>query len=296
MTEKEVKALGEETKALLNAEQWNQLNTWCSSTAERVSLDTKAKQIQKFERLHVKQHLAPQLDQDKAVRNFNSRTLVEKEKEALALGLNFAVAPKQIPTFEIIAATEATANQLDKETAQSLRQGVSSILNTTKLPKSNLSRELHKAVKSLREDKNIVILPADKGNATVVLDRVDYEAKMENLLKDSAYKKVTQNPTSRVEAKVSTALRECVRKGHITGKKHLTLAHQFTSPPPPTNLRPAKDTQGRHPLPANRGSHRFPDTPVGKGAGQDPFTTGWQESLSCEELKRLCESDPPNLP
>ncbi len=188
MTEKEVKALGEETKALLNAEQWNQLNTWCSSTAERVSLDTKAKQIQKFERLHVKQHLAPQLDQDKAVRNFNSRTLVEKEKEALALGLNFAVAPKQIPTFEIIAATEATANQLDKETAQSLRQGVSSILNTTKLPKSNLSRELHKAVKSLREDKNIVILPADKGNATVVLDRVDYEAKMENLLKDSAYK------------------------------------------------------------------------------------------------------------
>ncbi len=42
---------------------------------------------------------------------------------------------------------------------------------------------------------------------------------------------MTQNPTSRVEAKVSTALRECVRKGHITGKKHLTLAHQFTSPP-----------------------------------------------------------------
>ena len=78
--------------------------------AERVSLDTKAKQIQKFERLQAKQHLAPQLDQDKVVKNLSSKTLTEKEKEALALGLNVAVAPKQIPTFEIIATTEATAS------------------------------------------------------------------------------------------------------------------------------------------------------------------------------------------
>ena len=56
--------------------------------------------------------------------------------------------------------------------------------------RSNLSRDLHKAVKSLREDKNIVILPADKENATVVLDQSDYEAKMEDLLQDVAYKKV----------------------------------------------------------------------------------------------------------
>ena len=57
------------------------------------------------------------------------------------------------------------------------------------------------------------------------------EKKMENLLKDSAYKKVTRNPTSRVEAKVSTALKECEQNGHITGKKRLALAHQFSSPP-----------------------------------------------------------------
>ena len=67
----------------------------------------------------------------------------------LALGLNFAVTPKQIPIFEIIAATEATASQLDSETAQRLRHRVSSILSTAKPPKSNLSRELQKAVKNL---------------------------------------------------------------------------------------------------------------------------------------------------
>ena len=38
----------------------------------------------------------------------------EEEKEVLALGLNFAIAPKQIPTLNIIAATECTAARLDE--------------------------------------------------------------------------------------------------------------------------------------------------------------------------------------
>ena len=39
-----------------------------------------------------------------------------------------------------------------------------------------------------------------------------------------------RNPTSRVEANVSSALKECERKAHITSKKRLTLAHQFSPP------------------------------------------------------------------
>ena len=231
-TEKESRILSEEIRTLVNEEQWNQLEAWCCSTMEKICLDSKAKQIQKFEHLQAKQHVAPpQLDQDKVVKSLSSRSLAPKEKEALALGLNVAVTPQWIPTFEIIAATEATASQLESETAQLLRHRVSSILSTAKPPRSNLSGELQKAVKNLREDRNIVILPADKGNATVILDQADYAAKMEHFLEDRAYKKVQRNPTSRVEAMVSTALKGCERKGHITSKKCLTLAHQFSSPP-----------------------------------------------------------------
>ena len=149
------------------------------------------------------------------------------------VGICFGVTAKlkQIPTLEIIAATEATASQLNTDTAQLLRHKMSSILSTAKPPKSNLSKELHKSVKSLREDHNIVILPADKGNATVVLDRTDYVNKMESLLEDNAYKKVKRNPTSKVETKISTALKECENKGYITSKKRLSLAHQFSAPP-----------------------------------------------------------------
>ena len=34
--------LGEEIRTLVNAEQWNRLKAWCSSTMEKISLDTKA--------------------------------------------------------------------------------------------------------------------------------------------------------------------------------------------------------------------------------------------------------------
>ena len=54
---------------------------------------------------------------------------------------------------------------------------------------------------------------------------------MENLLNDDAYKKVKRDLMSKTETRIYTALKECERKGHITTKQRLYLAHQFSSPP-----------------------------------------------------------------
>ena len=52
-----------------------------------------------------------------------------------------------------------------------------------------LYRDLEKAIRSLRQAEDIVIVPADKGNATVVMDRTVYEGKIRALLADtSTYK------------------------------------------------------------------------------------------------------------
>ena len=45
------------------------------------------------------------------------------------MGLNYAVIPKVIPTANIIAATEATAKQLDTNTADKLRAGAAKFYN-----------------------------------------------------------------------------------------------------------------------------------------------------------------------
>ena len=52
------------------------------------------------------------MNSDKVVHNASDRTLTEDEKRVLALRLNFAVTPKDIPR-DIIAATESTARRLD---------------------------------------------------------------------------------------------------------------------------------------------------------------------------------------
>ncbi|CAF1534379.1 unnamed protein product, partial [Rotaria sordida] len=41
-----------------------------------------------------------------------------------------------------------------------------------------------KALKELKEDRSIIILRADKGNAVVIMNKLDYMNKVEELLED----------------------------------------------------------------------------------------------------------------
>jgi len=59
---------------------------------------------------------------------------------------------------------------------------VKKCLQNAKKPKSNLGKEQSEALRKLREDDSIVILPADKGNALVVMNKEDYASKMEEIL------------------------------------------------------------------------------------------------------------------
>ena len=59
----------------------------------------------------------------------------------------------------------------------------------TALAKSIPKKEM-KAMITLRKDRNITILPSDKGKATVILDVADYKDKMQQLLLDGSYQKL----------------------------------------------------------------------------------------------------------
>ena len=48
-------------------------------------------------------------------------------------------------------------------------------------------------MKNLRTDDTIVILPADKGNATVVMNRRDYDGKIETMLEAICIKETREN-------------------------------------------------------------------------------------------------------
>ena len=70
-------------------------------------------------------------------------------------------------------------------------------------------------LKSLKEDESIVVLPADKGRAGVVLDTDTYRAKMSTLIENGPYQLLNKDPTDRLTRKLSEMLLTFERSGYL---------------------------------------------------------------------------------
>lgn len=79
-----------------------------------------------------------------------------------------------------------------------------------------------KALRDLRKRTDIKILPADKGNSTVVLSAEDYKNKIEQFLDDPAYVRVDKDPTAKREKQMRKAVEDIYRKGEMY--THLRMA------------------------------------------------------------------------
>ncbi|XP_072051644.1 uncharacterized protein [Amphiura filiformis] len=116
----------------------------------------------------------------------------------------------KLPHVEIITATESAIrnNNLDSCVAEELRTKVNSCLVNAKLPHSNISNEQREAIVALNQDSDILVLPADKGRCTVVIDKSDYVNKANDLLSDTkVYQPLKRDPTSGYKKKVSDSLK-----------------------------------------------------------------------------------------
>ena len=65
------------------------------------------------------------------------------------------------------------------------RSKIVSVLNSSKKVPSNLTNEEKQALRNLSKNKEIIITDADKGHCTVVLDKSDYDSRINDLLSDS---------------------------------------------------------------------------------------------------------------
>ena len=91
-------------------------------------------------------------------------------------------------------------------------------------PKDNLTKSERAAIKSLKSDENIVILLADKGRCTVVLDLTDYEAKAKQLLDDTdTYQKLKKDPTKKFKNQLLEVLKRLKREGKLDSSTYFKL-------------------------------------------------------------------------
>ena len=114
---------------------------------------------------------------------------------------------------------------MDSAEAAEIRNKASDLLHHAKHPaKSNIYANEKEAIRSLKRNQDIMIAPADKGRAVVVMDIVDYKNKAESLLSDNkAYVKLKSNPTRKNKTKLVKILQSIKDKGAITDIKYRQL-------------------------------------------------------------------------
>ncbi len=123
-----------------------------------------------------------------------------------------------MPTSEIVASVESGLRdaKVPPVTADTARTAIIGILQKRNPPPSNITPDESRALRSLRRDYSIVILPADKGRSTVVMDKSDYEKKAMDLLSETnTYRKLPRDPAASLERRMNALLLELKRSGVI---------------------------------------------------------------------------------
>ena len=149
----------------------------------------------------------------------------------LDVDVNFAVAPTSVPATEIIAKIESAFRPLDTERADAVRRSVNTILQQAQPPTPNITKEQQKALKSLKEGNSIMVLPADKGCATIILDADTYHAKMSALIDSRPYQLLNKDLTDRLTQKLYEKLLTLKRNGHISEAVYNKIRPRHKQPP-----------------------------------------------------------------
>ena len=129
----------------------------------------------------------------------SSRQLTHIETDLLAKGLNFSITSKTLTNKDIIPPTEDAVKDLEKKEADTVCAKVSLTLQNTKLPKDNLSKDERKALNKLQSNTSIVILPADTGRSTIILNREDYLEKCMDHINSGPYQLLKKDPTTKIK-------------------------------------------------------------------------------------------------
>ena len=168
--------------------------------ANKLKGKVKDRSLRKLTNMGVFKSSNEYVNKDRWMINLSSHQLSEHEIISLQNGLNFATIPGSIPISRIVANVETGIPRSSRSKA-SIRASVVSLLKSSKPETTtNISKQQLAAIRNLKQDPSIVIVPADKGRATVVMNTAEYKEKVSALLKDgSTHMKIAdkpRNPTS----------------------------------------------------------------------------------------------------
>ena len=138
---------------------------------------------------------------------------------------------KFILVKKIIAAVEPALKNAPQQVAMNAQVRIVSLL--TKAKSHILMSRPKGASPYAGSTTTLIIVPSDKLCATVVLDRNDYNKKLQAMLDDPhTYEKITKDPTFSLEWQMNAVLLSLNKEGAVPDKLHQMLQSSVGRTPP----------------------------------------------------------------
>jgi uncharacterized protein YoxC len=150
---------------------------------------------------------------DNFVVNESTCTFTENELELLNKGLNFVPdyhkrndIVESVVDVETVLKTQSFSvqNEIRKNITPTIQKAKNQISNRNK---NSTNTAVSDIITSLK-NKNCVYMKADKGNKLVILDKTDYEERMNTLITDSQYTKIKRSPLSKMVKDTTDIVKE----------------------------------------------------------------------------------------
>ncbi|CAF3703119.1 unnamed protein product [Rotaria socialis] len=175
----------------------------------------------------------------KTVHNVSSYTLSSTEERLLCRGWDFCIENKVIDFLEFGTDVELNSLRIESSCHNSVFRSICRHMHNAsrqlmkscrKKKFSNLSDDELKALKSLKSNKNIVIVKADKGNSIIILDKESYIKKAEEILKGNQFQEITnKNYHQERENELNKYIYSLLKDGIIDQKLRFRLQSTCSS-------------------------------------------------------------------
>ena len=157
------------------------------------------------------------------IKNISSKQLTTTEENILSLGMNYAIPKKSrvkenIETIMQVDRGLERAEELTDEEKNNIRREVANVLSNHPwhIDEQQKFHLVIKTIRDLQSYKNIMIVKADKGNTTVIMNVDDYDVKINSMLEQFPYKKLQRDPTPSYQREVNATLKNLLYANKIS--------------------------------------------------------------------------------
>ena len=175
---------------------------------------------------------------NEVITNISSYVITREQSETLKFGLTHSICPLKINQSDVFACFELIHRTMSKNLIDSSHEGkivadLSHLAHTyvSAHKPTPVDLKKHRILKSLKNNKNIVILKPDKGNVVVVMNRTDYNSSLNRILSDSTkFKPIREDPTTLREGRLQRYLRQLKKDGHLDEEIYKTMYPSGSQP------------------------------------------------------------------